>query len=339
VNQERRWYEIQASGFSILSLVDQNMLSLAEKTLYHYLRTFIGLLLGMQVRDTLFFIHKSLVMIQLGKFNQLKVLKEVDFGLYLDADPEEILLPQKYVPERTQVGDTLSVFIYRDSEDRLIATTLRPKACVGDFAFLRVVDTNKYGVFLDWGLEKDLFVPFSEQNRKMVKGQSYVVKVILDDRSDRIIASARIERFLKYIPEDLEENQAVDLLPFEHTDLGIKTVINGQYLGMLYHNELFQPVRLGENLRGYIKKIRADYKIDLSLSKTGYDEVLDSKETLWQKLKENKGFLPLTDKSNPEVIYDQLQMSKKNFKRAVGGLFKERKILLQDDGIYLLSED
>lgn len=248
-------------------------------------------------------------------------------------------MPQKYVPDQTQVGDFLDVFIYRDSEDRLIATNLQPKACVDDLAYLQVVDTNRFGVFLDWGLEKDLFVPFSEQNTKMERGQWYVVKVILDDRTDRIIASARIEKFLKHIPEGLSENQEVNLLPFEQTDLGIKSVVNDQFLGMLYHNEIFKPVRLGEPIKGYVKKLRSDYKIDLSLQKTGYEEVLDSKEVLWEKLKSKQGFLALTDKSEPEEIYAQLQMSKKNFKKAVGGLFRERRISIQPDGIHLVPED
>jgi len=278
-------------------------------------------------------------MIQLGKYNRLKVLKEVDFGVYLDAGTDEILLPQKYVPEGTHVGDTLQVFIYRDSEDRLIATNLQPKACVDDLAFLQVVDTNRYGVFLDWGLEKDLFVPFSEQNTKMERGRWCVVKVILDDRTDRIIASARIEKFLKYIPEGLTENQEVDLLPFEFTDLGVKAVVNDQFLGMLYHNEIFKPVRLGERISGYVKKLRSDYKIDLTLQKTRYEEVIESKKVLWKKLQNNRGFLPLTDKSEPEEIYAQLQMSKKNFKKAVGSLFRERKISIQTDGIHLIAED
>jgi predicted RNA-binding protein (virulence factor B family) len=315
------------------------MLSIAEKTLYHYLRTFVGLLLGIKVWQSYLCLNKGTMMIQLGKFNKLKVLKEVDFGVYLDAGSDEILMPQKYVPDKTQVGDTVDVFIYRDSEDRLIATNLQPKACVDDLAYLQVVDTNRFGVFLDWGLEKDLFVPFSEQNSKMERGKWYVVKVILDDRTDRIIASARIEKFLKYIPEGLSENQEVDLLPFELTDLGVKAVVNDQFLGMLYHNEIFKTLRLGEPIKGYIKKLRSDYKIDLSLQKSGYEEVLDSKEVLWEKLKSNQGFLPLTDKSEPEEIYAQLQMSKKNFKKAVGGLFRDRRISIQPDGIHLVPED
>jgi predicted RNA-binding protein (virulence factor B family) len=173
----------------------------------------------------------------------------------------------------------------------------------------------------------------------MERGQWYVVKVIVDDRTDRIIASARIEKFLKYIPEGLNENQEVDLLPFELTDLGIKSVVNNQFLGMLYHNEIFKPVRLGEPIKGYVKKLRTDYKIDLTLQKSGYEEVLDSKDVLWEKLKSNQGFLALTDKSEPEEIYAQLQMSKKNFKKAVGGLFRERRVSIQPDGIHLVPED
>ncbi len=323
----------------IITFVTDIMVKPSEKSVFQYLRIFIELIIRLQVLQAIVIQSKRLVMIQLGKLNQLEVLKEVDFGMYLDGGEDEILLPQKYIPEKTQVGDLLSVFIYRDSEDRLIATTQQPLAYVGDLAYLKVVDTNQYGVFLDWGLLKDLFVPFSEQNKKMVVGNYYVVKVIIDEQTDRIIASARIERFLKYIPEGLVENQAVELLPFEYTDLGVKTVINGEFLGVLYHNEVFKPVPLGAPIKGYIKKLRSDQKVDVSLTKSGYEEVLDSKEELWKKLNEYKGYLPLTDKSEPEAIYALVQMSKKNFKKAVGGLFKERKITLQEDGIYLLSDE
>lgn len=307
----------------------------AEKIVFQYIRTFIEILWRIQVSQLLVRYGKPLFMIELGKYNRLEVIKQVDFGVYLDGGEEEILLPQKYIPERPAVGDTLSVFIYRDSEDRLIATTQQPLACVGDIALLKVVDTNRFGVFLDWGLEKDLMVPFSQQNKKMGIGNSYVVKVYIDEQTDRIMASARIERFLNYQPKNLEEGQAVKLLPFEYTDLGIKTIVDDQYLGMLYHNELFKPVKLGQALNGYVKKIRADYKLDVSLTKPGYAEVLDSKEQLLQKLRDNNGFLPLTDHSEPGLIYDQLQMSKKLFKKAVGGLLKEQKVLLQEDGIVL----
>jgi predicted RNA-binding protein (virulence factor B family) len=326
---------------SIIPFVADIMVQPLEKLVFQYLRIFIELIIRLQALQILVVQSKRLIMIQLGKINQLEVLKEVDFGMYLDAGEgvDEILLPQKYIPEKTQVGDTLSVFIYRDSEDRLIATTQQPLACVGELAYLKVVDTNQFGVFLDWGLLKDLFVPFSEQNKKMVKGNYYVVKVIIDEQTDRIIASARIERFLKHIPEGLEENQAVDILPFEYTDLGVKVIINGDFLGVLYHNEVFKPVPLGEPLKGYVKKLRPDHKVDVSLTKSGYEEVLDSKVELWKKLQEYKGYLPLTDKSEPEAIYALVHMSKKNFKKAVGGLFKERKITLADDGIYLTTEE
>lgn len=277
--------------------------------------------------------------LQLGKFNRLEVIKELDFGMYLKAGFDEILLPTKYIPEGTQVGDVVSVFVYRDSEDRLIATNLQPKVIVGEIGYLEVVDANKFGVFLDWGLEKDLFLPFAEQSKKMIPGNSYVVKVILDERTQRIIASARIERFLIEPSEDLEEGQEVILLPFDYTDLGIKTIVNGLYLGMLYHNEVFKKINIGDSITGFIKKIRPDNKIDLSLTKQGYEEINSSKEQLLEQLKIHGGVLPFTDKSSPESIYDALQMSKKNFKKAVGGLLKEQKIILTNKGIQLISEE
>jgi uncharacterized protein len=308
-----------------------------EKIVFQYFRTFIEIILRIKVAQALKYSFKHLTMINLGQFNKLEVIKLVDFGVYLDGGEDEILMPQKYVPERTEVGDVLYAFIYRDSEDRLIATTQKPLACVGDIVLLKVVDTNRFGVFLNWGLEKDLMVPFSQQNKKMVVGNSYVVKVYIDEQTNRILASARIERFLNYQTKDLEEGEAVDLLPFEYTDLGIKTVVNNQYLGMLYHTELFKPIKLGLPKKGFIKKVRSDYKLDVTLNRQGYGEVLDCKDILLQKLRESNGFLPLTDRSEPEVIYEQLHMSKKVFKKAVGGLLKDKKVNLLNDGLQLIE--
>jgi predicted RNA-binding protein (virulence factor B family) len=275
-----------------------------------------------------------------GEFQKLEVIKLLDFGLYLSAGKEEILLPVKQIPEGTQVGDMLDVFIYRDSEDRLIATTNKPLATANSFACLRVTDTSTHGVFLDWGLEKDLFMPFSEQNKKLAPGRSYLVWVYLDEETNRLLCSARLEKFLsKDLPNDLPENQEVNLIVWEFTELGVKVVINGRYSGVLYHNEIFSPIHVGDRLTGYIKKIREDGKIDVSLRKKGYAEVQDAKEELLNYIISNKGYLPLTDNSTPEEIYERVHMSKKTFKKAVGGLLKEGLITLTKEGIYYLSPE
>jgi len=279
------------------------------------------------------------VTVQVGQYHNLEVIKILDFGLYLAAGVDEILLPTRYIPEGTQIGDILKVFIYRDSEDRLIATTETPLATVDSFACLRVTDTNAYGVFLDLGLEKDLFMPFSEQHKKLSPGRNYLVWVFLDQQTDRIICSARLEKFLKTDLSLLEEDQSVNLLIWEFTELGIKVVIDEQYGGMLYHNEIFESLHVGDRVTGFIKKIREDGKIDVSLRKKGYAEVLDAKQELLVKLKANQGFLPLTDSSSPNDIYELLQMSKKTFKKAVGGLLKEGQLTLSPEGIYFTEPE
>lgn len=273
--------------------------------------------------------------LQLGQFNKLEVIKELDFGLYLDGyDGEEILIPRVYVPEGTQIGQFLDVFIYRDSEDRIIATTLKPYAVVGDFAYLQVKDVSKLGVFLDWGLMKDLFVPFGEQHSKMALGRSYLVYIYIDEQTERIVASAKLDKFLETDITELNEGQEVDLIPYEYTDLGIKALINKRHIGVIYKSEIFKDVPLGELTKGFIKKIRHDDKIDLSIVKQGFDRIDNLKSEIYSLLIASEGFLPYTDKSDAEVIYKNLQMSKKDFKKAIGGLYRDGKINLQMDGIY-----
>lgn len=276
-------------------------------------------------------------MLQIGKYNELTVKKETDFGLYLDYDTGEVLLPKKYIPEGTQIGDKINVFIYRDSEDRIIATTLTPKAQVGDFAYLRVVDTTKYGAFLDWGLEKHLLVPYREQKKKMEKGKSYVVKVLLDEVTERIVASGRIGKFLNNDQLALAEGEDVQLLVYDTSDLGFEVIINNQYDGLLYGNEVYEQLKVGDRLKGYIKKIREDNKIDVGLRRLSYEEVPLGKEKILELLEANGGFLPLYDKSEPEVIKEMLQMSKKSFKKSIGSLYKEGKIKLMENGIELVK--
>ncbi len=278
-------------------------------------------------------------MIALGKYNTLKVKKLVEFGAYLQGDGEdEILLPKQYMPEGLDAGDDIEVFIYKDSEDRIIATNLKPYAQVGECAYLEVKAVNRIGAFMEWGLMKDLFVPFREQKIPMAGGKKYVVYIYVDEDSDRIAASSHLNKFIKNEHLDLEEGQEVDLLVTEHTHLGSKVVINNRFWGMLYKNEIFQEIHVGERLKGYIKKLREDDKVDVSLQKQGYDEVSTAKETILRKLSMNHGYLPLTDKSDPEDVKESLQMSKKLFKKAIGALYKDKKIALEDMGIRSLEK-
>ena len=239
------------------------------------------------------------------------------------------------MPEGTQISDFLEVFIYRDSEDRLIATTLKPYATVGEFAYLKVKDVSKLGVFLDWGLMKDLLVPFGEQTHKMGLGRSYLVYIYIDEESERIVASAKLDKFLENDSSKFIEGQEVSLIPYEYTDLGIKALIDKRVIGVIYKSEVFQEVVLGEVTKGFIKKIRTDTKIDLALVKQGYDRIDNVKSQIYDLLVSKEGFLPYTDKTDSEIIYRDLQMSKKDFKKAIGGLYRDGKVKLQDDGIYI----
>jgi len=278
-------------------------------------------------------------MVAIGDYNELEIIKQVDFGVYLDSDDGEILLPTKYLPADYRVGDLLNVFIYRDSEDRIIATTLQPKAKIGDFAALEVKQTNNYGAFLDWGLEKDLFVPFNNQREAMQPGRKYVVYIYLDENSDRLVGTAKYEKYLKKEVDNLTENEEVDLLVAGFTDLGTKVIINNQYLGILYKNEVFRPLEIGEKTRGYIKKIREDQKIDVSLQKSGFAEVTDASEIILQKLRTSSGRLNLSDNSTPDEIYAALEMSKKTFKKAIGTLYRAEKLVLNRDHIILKEKN
>ncbi len=277
-------------------------------------------------------------MAQIGKLNHLEVLKELDFGIYLDGgDLGEILMPKRYVPEGTMLGDFIESFIYLDSEDRLIATTEKPLALVEEFALLEVVSVTPVGAFLNWGLPKDLFVPFREQRKPMEVGKKYLVYIYLDTDSKRIAASSKIEQFLDNIPVDYDENEEVDLIIVNETDLGYNAIIDYSHLGILYKNEVFQELNPGDKVQGYIKKIRTDGKIDLRLDKIGYEKITSFVDRIISELQKNKGFLPLTDKSSPEEIYKTFKISKKNFKAAIGALYKKRFIALEEDGIRLLT--
>lgn len=276
-------------------------------------------------------------MAEIGKLNSLRVVKEVDFGLYLDGGEHgEILLPKRYVPENAKPEDILEVFIYLDSEDRVIATTETPFIMVGEFACLKAVAITSMGAFLDWGLMKDLFVPFREQKQKMEVGKWYVITVYLDYDSKRLVASAKIEKFLDNLPPEYDAGEEVDLLISGETDLGFNAIINNKHSGVLYKNEVFQPLKKGDRIKGYIKKIREDEKIDLILQKPGYQKVDDISMRIVDVLKEHKGFIAITDKSDPDTIYNLFGVSKKTFKKAIGSLYKFRVISIEDKGIRLL---
>lgn len=274
--------------------------------------------------------------VKLGKYNQLEVVKEVDFGVYLDGgDDGEILLPTRYVPEDCKPGDMLNVFIYLDNEERLIATTLEPLVEVGEFAWLEVAWVNEFGAFLDWGLMKDLFVPFREQKMKMQKGHNYIVHAHVDEDSYRIMASAKVERYLSKEQPGYQPGEEVDILVWQKTDLGFKAIVENQFSGLLYQNEIFRPVETGMRLKAHVKQVREDGKIDLALQKPGAKKVDDFSEILLQYIKEHDGFTSLNDKSAAEEIYDTFGVSKKTFKKAVGDLYKKRLILLEERGIRL----
>ena len=267
--------------------------------------------------------------------NILRVLRRADQGLYLSGGPEDILLPNRYVPEGTQEGDDIEVFVYLDAEERLIATTETPKAQVGDFAWLQVAWVNQFGAFLDWGLMKDLFVPFREQKMKMQKGKSYLVHLHIDPESYRIMASAKVERYLSTDHPPYHGGDAVDLLVWQKTDLGFKVIIDNRFGGLLFDDEIFRLLHSGDRLTGYIKQVRPDGKIDVSLQRKGQKAVQDFSDILLEHLRTNGGFTPLGDKSPANEIYALFGVSKKVFKKAVGDLYKRHLITIEPEGVRL----
>lgn len=275
-------------------------------------------------------------MVEIGKLNKLSIVKFVDFGLYLDAgNGEEILLPLRYVTDDMNVGDEIEVFIYADSEDRLVATTEEPKGKVGEFAFLQVIAVNQVGAFLDWGLLKDLLVPFREQKVRMEKGRYYVVYIYLDDNTKRIVASAKLDKFLDNKIPQYATNDEVEVLVTKRTDLGYKVVIDNTYWGMLYHNEIFKDINIGERHRAFIKSVRSDGKIDVTLGNKGGARVSGLSDDIQSYLEENDGFMPYNDSSSPDDIRNVFQCSKKDFKKALGYLLKIGIIKISDNGVNL----
>lgn len=278
-------------------------------------------------------------MINLGEINKLTILRSTDNGFYLiDEEENEVLLPNNYIEKGWGIGDEVEVFVFKDSEDRITATNQTPKIKLNGFALLQVNDINSIGAFLNWGLPKDLFVPFKEQKHKMREGKHYVVTMFLDYESERLVASSKIDTFLEYEEIELTNGQEVDLIIYERTPLGYNCVINGLYKGLIYENEVFRDLNIGEKTTGYIKTLREDNKIDVSLQKVGYVAQDENQEKILNILKGDAGYIGLTDKSKPEDIYEELRMSKKAFKKAIGGLYKQKVIWLKNDGIYLANE-
>ncbi len=275
-------------------------------------------------------------MAEIGKFNTLKVTKQVAFGVYLDGgELGDILLPRLDVPTNTQIGDEIEAFLYLDSEDRPIATTRRPRAQAGQCVSLRVAQVNHAGAFLDWGLPKDLLVPFGEQRVPMREDQSYVVYVYLDKPSGRLVASSRLESWLSEDGADFTAMQPVNLLIWARTDMGYKAVINQTHLGLIFKTEVLQPLKIGQKLKGFVRRVREDGRIDLCLQLQGQTVRDDLAEKILAHLKDNGGVSALCDHSPPEEIYGQYKVSKGNYKKALGGLLKQGKILIHPDHIAL----
>jgi len=275
-------------------------------------------------------------MIKIGEDNILKVLRETSVGLFLgDEEGNDVLLPNKYVEEDFKIDDEIKVFVYKDSEDRIIATTLAPKIKVGEFAYLKAKASTSFGTFMDWGLEKDLLVPFRQQASEIESGKWYVVYMYLDTETDRLVGSTRVNHFINFDDVDLEEGDKVTVLVTSVSEIGFSLIVNNQYKGLAYKNETFKKVTPGEKHFAYVKKIREDNRLDISFHKQGYKAVEKNTVQILEKLMQNKSFLPLNDKSTPEEIAAFLEMSKKTFKKAIGALYKQKIITIKNDGIYL----
>ncbi|MCF8366978.1 MAG: GntR family transcriptional regulator [Bacteroidales bacterium] len=278
-------------------------------------------------------------MIEIGKYHELSILRDTTVGLFLgDETGEEVLLPSKYCPETFKLQDTIRVFVYSDNDGEKLATTSTPKLVLGDFGLLKVkAVADGVGAFLDWGIERDLMVPFNEQLYKMEEGYSYIVHLDLDVESGRLYASSRIEDCLQNEILNVAEGDEVELLVWKKTDLGFSVIVNGIHSGLIFDNEIFRELNIGEKLKGYVKKIREDQKIDISLHPIGYAKFNDSNmDAIYLALKENNGFITVSDKSAPDVIYSRFGMSKKAFKKALGALYKQRKIEILPEGIKLI---
>jgi predicted RNA-binding protein (virulence factor B family) len=278
--------------------------------------------------------------IEIGKYNDLTILRETSIGLYLgDEEGEDVLLPTKYCPESFKVGDTIRVFVYLDNEARKVATNMIPKILLHEFAFLKVTAVESVGAFLDWGIVKELLVPFREQRQRMEVGRWYVVYMDIDEKTGRLYATNKIEKRLLNENIGVKEGEEVDLLVLQKSDLGFNVIVNHKYKGLIFENEVFREIHIGQKLTGYVKKIRDDNKIDISLHPMGFSSAKDPNiDLISRKLFESNSFLPLNDNSSPERIYNELGMSKKAFKRTIGIMYKEKMIEITEDGIKLLPQ-
>ena len=277
-------------------------------------------------------------MLQLGQFQQLKILRETDPGLFLgNEEGDEVLLPHKYKPDGYSIGDTLEAFVYLDHEERPIATTLEPEIRLNQFAYLRCSDVNKFGAFMDWGLEKQLFVPFKEQARPMKVGNWYVVYLYLDEKTNRLAASSKTQRFLDNEELTINKFDEVEILVTHITDKGANVIINGKHKGLIYLEDIFEDIRSGDRMQAFVKKIRHDNKVDIVLQSPGYRSIEPNANYVLEELKAAGGFMPLHDKSDPEDIKNELGISKKSFKKAIGSLYKDKRILIRENGIELVE--
>ncbi len=273
---------------------------------------------------------------KIGHYNQLEILELGEHGAYLDGGEEKILMPKKFIPENARPGDTVSVFVYLDQDNRLVATTEQALAEVGQFAYLKVAWVNQYGAFLSWGLTKDLFVPFKEQNKKMEKDRSYLVYIYIDDMTKRIVASAKLDKFVEVSCDKYNTGDSVKVIVWKQTELGYKVIVDNTYAGLLYKNEIFQQLHIGEQLDAVIKSVRPDGRLDVALQRDGKFHVDESSEKILAALREAGGFLPYGDKTSPEEIYRQFGISKKTFKKSVGALYKKQLLSIEEKGIKLL---
>ncbi|MDO1500864.1 S1-like domain-containing RNA-binding protein [Winogradskyella maritima] len=277
-------------------------------------------------------------MIHLGEYNTLYILRDTEPGLFLgddEAGTNEVLLPNRYVPETFEIGDKIEVFVYLDNEERPVAITDKPYITKGDFALLRCNEVSKHGAFLDWGLVKELFCPFKEQAFKMKKGGWYLVHCYLDEETDRLVASSKTMRFLDNTTLEVAQFDKVDLIVSHPSDIGMNVIVNKKHHGLIYKDEIYKDISVGDKLEGIVKKVRHDNKLDISLSQIGYRNIEPNAQLILDALKDNSGFIPLHDKSSPEAIKEELQMSKKSFKKAIGSLYKDKQITIKDDGIHL----
>ncbi|HLV39800.1 CvfB family protein [Xanthomarina sp.] len=273
----------------------------------------------------------------LGEYNTLEIIRESEQGAYLaDEEGNEVLLPNRYVPETFKIWEKIEVFVYLDNEERLVAVTDKPYIKKGDFALLRCNAVTEHGAFLDWGMLKELFCPFGEQAFKMKKGGWYFVYCFLDEKTNRLVASSKTNQFLDNRELTVSEFEEVDLIVSHPSDIGMNVIINKKHLGLIFNDDIFQDLSVGDRLKGYVKKIRPDNKIDVVLGQIGYRNIEPNAEDIMDQLRANSGYLKLTDKSDPEDIKRILQMSKKSFKKAVGTLYKQKLIEIKDDGIYLI---